>query len=559
MCMSLRPGGVPAVDFDRRARATPVDTRLSRVLNAGPEQATRVHPPAAADAHLANCLRALGVTTGADGIAKKRTHCKRSAPLKRLNIKSVGYEKLVSNIRKRVASPSAIIQIQDVCLERFGQYKADPQSLWAQNAPSGNEDRRQETRLEEMRRKTDLLNAAVKAASWPFEPQLMTCNEGVVDAPLLSIDAAKDLAAQYFAVKKALPSRLAAAKEELTVQRGEVWTYLDGVEFHKEVAKGIQTRNVAKEALSALWRVWPDDGTLRRAIVRVFLRKVEEGHHDPIAAPAHMDDVIPRSSANVGTTYGIAPADRHIQFISTSFCADLHEDAVTLRGCGTVVYDGVPVVPPERLIAVSNELKSTGTFDACTERELIATLSGVLVHATIAELETYSDEDLRSIGIATRSMDSRAWSFENSLIFHRSPSPEEVLETVTRDESGKARDSVRVFLAAYIVDADAEAADQVCTVHSNCPKPTKIAHVCTPTRVYSHAGFAAHLQRGLAKGVSTQAVGESLDGCQGRVRESTHHAHHDRADFALTVEVGVHNGPRVRCPFHPPPEFWILS
>lgn len=177
----------------------------------------------------------------------------------------------------------------------------------------------------------------------------------------------------------------------------------------------------------------------------------------------HMD--AERDMLHDGVRYGRPASEQDVQSMVASFCADaLGPTRVTLTGCGTAYYDGLPTVDPALLREAAERIRLTGsTMDTFTPYEILSQLGILLSSASTDALGKQSAEELQTMGITSESTNALEWSNVNAVTFHSSPSHEQVLANPTL-RNGRVVPRMRAFA---ILEVDTES-DERCPEESRC-------------------------------------------------------------------------------------------
>ena len=198
---------------------------------------------------------------------------------------------------------------------------------------------------------------------------------------------------------------------------------------------------------------------LLRAAVQLVLQPVDASTYNPIADEIHMDNEIDMFKA-VGTRYGRSASEQDVSSLVASFCANLVaapdqqqqvDQQVALSGCGTVYFDGMPVVKPELLADAARAIQKQPGMGIYTEYEIISKMGNQLVIATVDALQKRTQDELQTMGIVSKTVAMLKWSNVNSLAFHRSARRDEVLAGAVRAADGRAAPRMRAF-AILLVD-----------------------------------------------------------------------------------------------------------
>lgn len=265
-----------------------------------------------------------------------------------------------------------------------------------------------------------ILDAFRSLADALFTPQLQAPREQEWTVTL-SPDTAKSIARAFFA------TRTHAAHSYFPEQRTTRSTEALSTTVRTQFEGPLET--LKQEALKALWNVREDNGDVGRVTVTLQLQGVQKKMYRAIADRAHMDN----SSDLGGEEYAADPSGLVTNFFITSFCAcALADDSVSLRGCGTVLLDGIPMVAPEAMRDAASLLERNLSL-RCSFEELLQTLETAAARATSEILGEYEPDDLVELGVGLRMTPPLAWTQSNRTTFHRSPNREEVLSVVEYD------------------------------------------------------------------------------------------------------------------------------
>lgn len=164
-----------------------------------------------------------------------------------------------------------------------------------------------------------------------------------------------------------------------------------------------------------------------------------------------------------GVRYGRPASEQDVQSMVASFCADDLGPQVTLTGCGTTYYDGLPIVDPALLQDAADRIRTELTNDAFTPYEILSQLGSLLSSASTDALGKQSAEELQTMGITSKSTNALEWSNVNAVTFHSSPSHEQVLANPTL-RNGRSVPRMRAFA---ILEVDTES-DESCPKESIC-------------------------------------------------------------------------------------------
>lgn len=272
----------------------------------------------------------------------------------------------------------------------------------------------------QLRSAQQILDAFRSLADAPFTPQLQAPREKQWTVTL-SATTAESIARAFFA------TRTYAAHSYFPEQRTTRSTEALSTAVRRLFEDPLE--NLKREALEALWNVREDDGGVGRVTVTLRLQGVQKKTYRAIADRAHMDN----SSNFESAEYAADPSGLVANFFIASFCAcALADGSVSLRGCGTVLLDGIPVVAPAALRAVAHRLEANPSFQ-CSFEELLQTLETAAARATSEILGEYKSDDLVGLGVALRVPPPLVWTQSNRTTFHRSPNREEVLRVVGLD------------------------------------------------------------------------------------------------------------------------------
>tara|TARA_B100000575_G_scaffold252984_1_gene221320 strand:- start:550 stop:2022 length:1473 start_codon:yes stop_codon:yes gene_type:complete len=188
-----------------------------------------------------------------------------------------------------------------------------------------------------------------------------------------------------------------------------------------------------------------------RAAVQLVLQPVDASTYNPIADEIHMDDESDIFKAR-GSRYGRPASEQDISSLVASFCADLVaapdqkvDQQIALSGCGTVYFDGMPVVKPELLADAARAIQMRPGMGMYTEYEIISEMGQQLVLATGRALRSRTEDELQTMGIVSKTAAMLKWSNVNALAFHRSAKRDEVLAGAVRTADGRAAPRMRAF------------------------------------------------------------------------------------------------------------------
>ena len=200
---------------------------------------------------------------------------------------------------------------------------------------------------------------------------------------------------------------------------------------------------------------------LRSVNVLISLQAIGHGaSYFALNNTLHMDNEL--DLFRDGARYGRPASEQDTQSIIASFCADaINPNRAALAGCGTVFYDGIPIVAPALLLQLAKRIQQKPTMTMHTEYEVLAALGRMLQDASVAAFGERSEAQLASMGITSRATNALEWSNVNAVTFHRSPSPEQVLENPTLVD-GRAAPRMRAF-AVMLADDEPRSCSE-----SNC-------------------------------------------------------------------------------------------
>lgn len=171
----------------------------------------------------------------------------------------------------------------------------------------------------------------------------------------------------------------------------------------------------------------------------------------PIVKEIHMDgeqDIFkPR-----GERYGRPVEEQDVSSFVSSFCANLYTgpDGVKkamLDQCGTVIFDGLPIVKPDVMLMLAERLSRDEYGKTLTEYELISALSEIFAGGSVEALRKYNETALRQMGITTRETEMLKWTNANALAFHRSVLLNEVVANALMKPDGTYFPRMRGFFA----------------------------------------------------------------------------------------------------------------
>jgi len=184
---------------------------------------------------------------------------------------------------------------------------------------------------------------------------------------------------------------------------------------------------------------------LLRASVQLVLQGVDPSTYNPIADEIHMDTETDLLRPN-GNRYGRPASEQDVSSLVASFCADLVQpERVTLSGCGTVYFDGMPIVRPDLLSEAARAVQQKPFMQTYTEYEIISSMGEKLAVATSKALKRWTEDELRKIGIVARRSKMLEWTNVNALAFHRSARRDEVLAGAVPVVDGRAAPRMRAF------------------------------------------------------------------------------------------------------------------
>ena len=362
-----------------------------------------------------------GVLDGIRKAGRRARGAARHAALQR-GVRNREHQLLESRIRDAIRATDSVEQFCDLRV----------------NAAFTSLRERHVTKLQSTRR---ILDAFRSLADAPFTPQLQAPREKHWTVAL-STTTAESIARAFFATRT--NAALSYFPDKRTTRASAASRAAGHRRFEEPLA------NLAREALAALWNVRPDDGSVGRVVVTLQTQDVEKETYSAISQRVHMDNSSDLRSAE----YAADPSGLLTNFFITSFCAcALADSTVSLRGCGTVLLDGVPVVAPSAVRAAARQLEAHPSLD-CSFEELLQTLETAAVHATTELLEGYESDELVGLGVGLRTPPPLAWTQSNRTTFHRSPNRDEVLHALEGD-----RPAMRGFVLVE-VDSTAEVEEE---------------------------------------------------------------------------------------------------
>ena len=341
-----------------------------------------------------------GTRGGLQGAIRKARNAVRSGLIKR-GIQSTGYADLSESIRAHIRMIASITV--DCGCDLVNKLSRTREPL--------------------RREAINLMRAALShLADAPFIVQGATGVPATHFGRRLDVAIASDLASKYFEAQKLYHD------PELNLS----------MEKATEHSVNSPDDALIQNAVQTAFQFFQDDGSVQSLRIDVRLMHLDrENYTAGLNEAIHMDDAV----GSVGSTYGLTAEDREPYFLITSFCADESAN-VSLRECGTMLVDGVPVIDPSSIHAAAVALHQNDIFQTrCTERELFATLARRCNEATERALSKFTKDDLQNMGIRFRSSPMLDWTYLNTLTYHRSPNRSEVLETA------QTRHGMRAFIA----------------------------------------------------------------------------------------------------------------
>ena len=234
-----------------------------------------------------------------------------------------------------------------------------------------------------------------------FSPQCVHTGRNL--AAKIRTETAKSITRLFFETR--------VASESVKVDDKEVWRQFaeDGVE-------------AAREAFGAI----PDK---MRVVLELSMQQADLGTYKSRTPFIHMDGT-GNSKTPLKHTY-LEP-DRTRGF-AASFCSEkggntLNSDDIGILDCGTMLYDGIPVISPTEVARVSATLKSLAIFKPCASNvdSITTQVASLLTAATKAALKKYTDVDLARMGITVKMVPALTWTDAHSGTFHRSPSYDDI-------------------------------------------------------------------------------------------------------------------------------------
>ena len=188
------------------------------------------------------------------------------------------------------------------------------------------------------------------------------------------------------------------------------------------------------------------------ASVQLVLQGVNASVYNPIADFIHMDGEVDMFRES-GHRYGRPASEQDVSSLVASFCADLSaapdqqvDQQVALSGCGTVYFDGIPVVRPELLAEASRAIQKKPNMGLLTEYDIISNMGQQLARATSFALKMRTEDELHQMGIVSKTAPMLKWSNVNALAFHRSALRDEVLAGAVRVADGRVAPRMRAFV-----------------------------------------------------------------------------------------------------------------
>jgi hypothetical protein len=258
-------------------------------------------------------------------------------------------------------------------------------------------------------------------------------------------DLAKMVATEFFESIKKANSQFEGSDYYMAINRNET--------VQASMSKREEIKQVVTNAVKAFMRTEKPDESLsfKELYVVVNLQGVNSDTYKPIASPIHAD-----SDIDKGSRYGRPAAEQDVSSLITSFCAYRlgNEGDAKLSACGTVYYDGVPILDTSLVNDVVNKARESDPL--VTDYEIIGpTVGYVLEKATSQELNEFNDKQLKELGITIREAPMLKWTNVNSLVFHRSPRMDDVMGGASERAAG-GLDAQRMRMFAVVTSTPDE-------------------------------------------------------------------------------------------------------
>lgn len=229
----------------------------------------------------------------------------------------------------------------------------------------------------------------------------------------------------------------------------------DAVEANFREANAITLDKFVRDAVKSFLSL---PGSVQQPLLHLHFNLVlqelyfsDNSRYNPIVKEIHTDREA--DLMKIGQRYGRPASEQDVTSLVSSFCANLTTSKdgtkeASLDGCGTVYFDGVPVVTPDVMMGLVEAIKERYPPSAYfTEYELLSTLGSVFSQATTTVLGEYSEKALGSMGIVSTQTPPLKWSNVNALAFHRSALLDEVKANAIRKPDGTYMPRLRVFSA----------------------------------------------------------------------------------------------------------------
>ena len=211
-------------------------------------------------------------------------------------------------------------------------------------------------------------------------------------------------------------------------------------------------KRFARDAIESFFML-PDakERPLLNIVVTLTIQEVDPlVGYNPIVKIIHTDSEF--DLFKDGQRYGRPAHEQDVSSIVSSFCSNLYVSEngtkqAILDRCGTVYFDGIPYVTSDAMENLVERLKSEfpSVTRSATEYELISALGSVISSATTSALETYSEEQLKDMGIVAKESAMLQWTNVNALTFHRSALLDEVYANALPRQDGTYFPRMRAF------------------------------------------------------------------------------------------------------------------
>ena len=277
-------------------------------------------------------------------------------------------------------------------------------------------------------------------------------------------EVAKQLTVAYFNAKDSAPLKPLGSMDQKMLK--EYQHVSDVKAIFKDANAGILYKFARDAVNSFLSLPGTDQQPLLRVHVSLVLQELDTSdisNYKPIVKFIHTDNET--DLLRNGMRYGRPASEQDVTSLVSSFCANLTTSKdgtkeALLDECGTVYFDGVPVVAPSVMVGLVEAIKERYPPAAYfTDYELISALGSVFAQATTTVLARYSENALESMGIVSTKTPPLKWSNVNALAFHRSAILEEVKANAILKPDGTYMPRLRVF-AIFVSDPASHITDE---------------------------------------------------------------------------------------------------